>query len=152
MACVVNHELKSPPPCLRIGGAHVEWSSNRYNACETGVRAFLPPSPPPVTPPPPSNRGLKIRAALDKVDPSQVAERARKAAFSFGGALSDSQLPECNGLDYPALREARQVVAATTGEEKTMVAFLCGRLSESTVRSVRLASACAKCVTVVDIP
>lgn len=106
--------------------------------------AVFCPRHPPLSPLlPASNRGLKIRAALDKVDPSQVAERARKAAFSYGGALSDSQLPECNGLDYPALREARQVVAATTGID-TMVGLLCGRLCACTVvRPVRLASACA---------
>ena len=62
-------------------------------------------------------RALKLRAALDKVDPSQVAERARKSAFSLGGALSYSQLPLCRvGADYPALEEARRAAAAARGE------------------------------------
>lgn len=61
-------------------------------------------------------RGLKLRAALDKVDPSQIAERARKSAFSLAGALPASQLPLCRvGADYPALEEARRAAAAARG-------------------------------------
>lgn len=48
---------------------------------------------------------LRLRAALEKVDPSQIAERERKAAFSSGvtGLPPDRH----TGEDYPALREAR---------------------------------------------
>lgn len=60
---------------------------------------------------------MKLRAALDKVDPSQIAERARKSAFSLTGALSDSQFPPCRvGADYPALEEARRAASAARGE------------------------------------
>ncbi|CAN0223958.1 unnamed protein product [Pylaiella littoralis] len=59
-------------------------------------------------------RALKLRAALDKVDPSQIAERARKAAFSSGV----TGLPVRGGggaEDYPALRDARATAAAKGG-------------------------------------
>eukprot|EP00903_Cladosiphon_okamuranus_P017309 g15948.t1 len=61
-------------------------------------------------------RALELRAALEKVDPSQVAERARKAAFSTrlaGVAAGAAGRAGCGGgEDYPALREARANAAA----------------------------------------
>lgn len=56
-------------------------------------------------------RALKVRAALDEVDPSQVADRARKAAFSSGAAAMPAAF-RGGAEDYPALREARAEFAA----------------------------------------
>ncbi|CAN0201213.1 unnamed protein product, partial [Ectocarpus fasciculatus] len=60
-------------------------------------------------------RALKLRSALDKVDPSQIAERARKAAFSSG--LAGPPASRGGGGDYPALREARAAAAAAAAKD-----------------------------------
>ncbi|CAM9815309.1 unnamed protein product [Ectocarpus sp. 6 AP-2014] len=60
-------------------------------------------------------RALKLRSALDKVDLSQIAERARKAAFSSG--LAGPPASRGGVGDYPALREARAAAAAAAAKD-----------------------------------
>eukprot|EP00752_Nemacystus_decipiens_P015562 g13885.t1 len=62
-------------------------------------------------------RALKLLAALDKVDPSQIAERARKAAFSSGVGVAGPTGCVDSGEDYPALREARANAAAAAARD-----------------------------------
>lgn len=69
-----------------------------------------------------------MRAALDKVDPTQIVARMRQAAVARPGMIPDSMLPGCRGQDYPALKEARRA-ASVKGDESAAQSLSIGGLS-----------------------